>query len=177
MKAKLVRESISLDIKNSVRIFLNVDKINEAFNKGDYLAMLDNGGMPFIVNLKNKISTVYKHEFALEYDKIFTDKGKNKDSSILLKIDDKYIFIGDNIYEFTTDEEIIDFKSPIGNSGVPYPVAIGEKNIYFMLDKVYVDKKEIGKTDDFYGTYYKEKDTLKKTKFKNYKSLVKRVLG
>jgi len=47
-------------------------------------------------------------------------------SSILVKVTNKeYIFIGWKIQSFSTDETIIDYASPIGNSDVPYPVAYG----------------------------------------------------
>jgi hypothetical protein len=61
-------------------------------------------------------------------------------NSILLQIGkDSYVFIGRIIYEFSTnDDQIIEYYSPVGNIDVPYPVAIGEKNIYFMLDLKYV---------------------------------------
>jgi hypothetical protein len=159
---------------NILKIYLNSNIFESNKPKGDNIFTLDNGGRPFIVNLDDKISTIYKQEIRFEYDKMFIDKGKNKNSSVLLKKDNKYIFVGDKVYEFTTDDKIIDFKSPIGNSAVPYPVAIGEKNIYFMLDNVYVDKKEIGDSKDFYGTFYDNKETLTTNKMKNYKCLIKR---
>ena len=42
------------------------------------------------------------------------------------------------IYEFYTIDNIIKYYSLVGNSDVPYTVAIGENFIYFMLDKTYV---------------------------------------
>lgn len=57
-------------------------------------------------------------------------------NSILLKIgNNNYVFIGDYVYEFQSLDNIIDFFSMIGNSDVPYPVAIGEKNVYYLIDK------------------------------------------
>jgi len=56
-------------------------------------------------------------------------------NTILLKISEiKYVFIGTEVYEFETDDNIKIYYSPVGNSAVPYPFAIGEKYIYFMLD-------------------------------------------
>ena len=63
-------------------------------------------------------------------------------NSILLKIGDKrYVSIGWTIYEFSTKDEIIEYHSPVGNSDVPYPVAIGTDYVYFMIEDVYVAKE------------------------------------
>ena len=57
-------------------------------------------------------------------------------NSILVKItNNKYIHIGCEIYKFETNDEIVDYISPVGNADVSYPVAFGENNVYFMLDK------------------------------------------
>ena len=81
-------------------------------------------------------------------------------NSILLQIDtNKYVFIGAYIYEFKIDDIINQYYSPVGNNDVPYPVALGSKNNYFMLDKTYVsnDKfKDLTKKNkiDLYSYYY-----------------------
>ena len=143
-------------------------------NKEENIFILDNGGLPFIVNLNDKKSIIYKQELNYNYKNIFTDTDENKNSSVLLELDDKYIFVGTEIYEFTTDDKIIDFKSPIGNSAVPYPVAIGKKNLYFMLDKVYINKEDLKPSEDYYKDFYNLDDDIKKHKFKNLKTIVKR---
>ena len=66
-------------------------------------------------------------------------------NSILLEIEKKlninrYLYIGWEIYEFTTNEPIIRYYSLVGNSDVPYPVAISENYVYFFLDKKYVPR-------------------------------------
>ncbi len=67
-------------------------------------------------------------------------------NSLLIKISKyRYVFIGSEIYSFETndvfmEDEIFDFVSPVGNSDVPYPVAYGYDNVYFMLDKQKVDR-------------------------------------
>lgn len=70
-------------------------------------------------------------EFSGDYGKYFNG------NTILLKIkNDKYVLIGyaENIKEFTIkNDEIKKYYSPVGNNDVPYPLAIGEKNIYFFL--------------------------------------------
>ena len=55
-------------------------------------------------------------------------------NSILLNLSgNKYVFIGESIYEFNTPDHIEEFYSMIGHSDVPYPVAVGEKNVYFLI--------------------------------------------
>lgn len=79
-------------------------------------------------------------------------------NSILIKtINGSYTYIGDRIYNFTipTDDTILEFHSPIYDDN-SYPVAVGVKNIYFMLHGVYADKKDIDLEEQFLGdVYYK----------------------
>lgn len=164
----------SKDNINIFKIILNPNIFEGKQLEADNIFTLDNGGRPFIVNFDDKTSTIYKQEIIFDYDEIFIDRGEDKNSSVLLRKDNIYTFVGDKVYEFTTDDKIIDFDSPIGNSAVPYPVAIGEKNLYFMLDQVYVDKDEIGDTKDYYETFYDNKETLSINKMKNFKMLIKR---
>lgn len=84
--------------------------------------------------------------------------GKEFDgNSILLKIKkDKYVYIGSEIYEFSTTEDINEYISPVGNNDVPYPVAIGKENIYFMLDRVYVPIKKFNTDNVSLKTIKKE---------------------
>jgi hypothetical protein len=125
--------------------------------KGKIYFIMDNGGRPFqVVILGNKVS-IYEQLNWKDYDtiqdytkliktfsnvkKIFIGKdrklGKAFDgNSILLRLSkDQYVYIGSWIYEFVTkDDTIVAYFSKVGNSGVPYPVALGEKNVYFMLE-------------------------------------------
>jgi len=68
----------------------------------------------------------------------------DKGNSVLLHVSaNNYIFVGKNIYEFTMEggEEVDAYYSPIGSNAVPYPVIIGSKNVYFMLDRIYIPKE------------------------------------
>ncbi len=55
-------------------------------------------------------------------------------NSILLRIghelEYRYLFIGIEIFEFTTDEKIYNFVSSVGNNAVPYPYAESDKWCY-----------------------------------------------
>ena len=105
-------------------------------------------------------------------------------NSILLQIkNNKYVFIGQNIFEFTTNDTINYFTSPVGNNDVPYPLAIGDKNSYFMLDNTFVLNDNIEFTKEIkldpYLYYYEnirsyEKSTPAK-KMLNFKVVQKRL--
>ena len=107
-------------------------------------------------NINNNKWVYIKFIKTYKYQKIFIGKSnltelsrlgggygkKFYGNSILLKINSKkHVFIGQNIYEFNTTEIINEYYSTVGNNDVPYPVAIGEKNTYFMLDKRYLSNR------------------------------------
>lgn len=77
--------------------------------------------------------------------------GKEFDgNTILLLLDkNKYVYVdGDKgIFKFSTkNDEIIKYYSPVGNNDIPYPLAIGEKYIYFFYyPNGYLDKEEFPK--------------------------------
>lgn len=58
---------------------------------------------------------------------------------------DRYVYVGDQVYEFSAqpDDAIIEYYSPIGNNDVPYPYAIGEKYVYFVLDRMCIKLEDI----------------------------------
>lgn len=118
----------------------------------------DNGGKPYKVVFDGVKISVYVKSDDVSYNKeIFsiTDfdgffpgedtnfsndsdfREKSKGNSILVRLRElqKYIFIGMNIFSFETTEKILHYYSPIGNSDVPYPVAVGEKNVFFFNRK------------------------------------------
>lgn len=73
-------------------------------------------------------------------DPNYAEMGWAKGNSLLLEISDKhYIHIGDCVFSFNTvdDDVIVKYYSPVGNSDVPYPYAVGKNYIYFMWDKSY----------------------------------------
>ena len=83
-------------------------------------------------------------------------------NSILLQItQNKYVFIGDKIFSFTSKSEIKKFVSPVGNSDVPYPYAVdADGRYYLMIEDVIIDKiTNIKKYDnDPYEFYYENED-------------------
>ena len=90
-------------------------------------------------------------------------------NSILLQISkNKYVWIGRTIHQFTMNDEVEIFYSPLGNSNVHYPVIIGTKNIYFIDIFFYVDRKHLpdNLTDeqwtDLYTIYYDQLESHSK---------------
>ena len=85
-------------------------------------------------------------------------------NTILLQLEEiKYMFIGEQIYTFTTQgDKIIKYISNMGNNCCSYPIAYGEKNIYLLAKKEYLshdkitDKeilKRIKEMDEFFEPY------------------------
>ena len=58
-------------------------------------------------------------------------------NTLLLEFEDnEYVYIsGLEIFEFKTDDKIIDYISFIGNNMTPYTFAVGEKYTYFLYDR------------------------------------------
>ena len=72
----------------------------------------------------------------------------------------KYMHIGREIFEFTMEDDFDAYYSIIGNNDVPYPVLIGSKYVYFMLDHATMPreafKAKMGAADwaDAYRYFY-----------------------
>lgn len=100
-----------------------------------------------IDNAKKLYGPNYK--FKLDGNSVLIEKSKGN-----------YVFVGFQIYEFNIKDNIIEYYSPTGNSFVPYPYAIGEKNTYLMLDSVYINNKD-RITQDPYEQYLNLKNKFK----------------
>jgi hypothetical protein len=144
--------------------------------------MIDNGSEPFVADVtsshveiysqkydndkelyernKKVIDTPYKNIFIGDNDLKDTHsarKGKYPGNSILICIEPgKYIYSGREIYSLETNdgEEIKKYYSPVGNSFVPYPYAVGENYTYFMLDKKTLPNDLLNFKEDIYGQFY-----------------------
>nr|QYA18393.1 hypothetical protein KOM_12_123 [Clandestinovirus] len=143
----------------------------------------DNGGRPFkvVVTTGQKKLQVFKWDRKASEGKekeVYTTKpcystsfvsikvGKDKHASssnprygngnsILVEVKPlNYVFIGHKIMSFQTKERITQYKSPIGNSDVPYPYACTKSHIYLMLESVILEKKDVPKMKDPYHVYY-----------------------
>ena len=71
--------------------------------------------------------------------------------------------MGENLFSFETNDEIVDYFSEHGNNDVKYPFAYGKENIYFMLHQKYVPIQEYEKSPikNEYQYLYKKDDELK----------------
>lgn len=74
-----------------------------------------------------------------------------------------YIYIGDEIYSFTSKHKIVKFSSPVGNSLVSYPWAKDLKNNFYMLVEHTVIKKTLYTTEDPYWIYYHHREEYVKS--------------
>jgi hypothetical protein len=145
----------------------------------------DNGGHPFRVeddgsqvivfrqtfNDETENYEVGKEVYRVKYKRLYVGEDPYKFSpvwepwmrgnSILLHLGGlKYVFIGHAVLEFEIDkedEEIVKYISYMGNSGVPYPYAIGKKHTYIIpLDKgsnQKIDNSILDLKDDVWGQY------------------------
>ena len=116
-----------------------------------------------------------KHLFDFVANEIFIGKKspkggydglKPKDAegnSILLRVGEKYVYIGSEIYEFSpkAGDTIQKYYSDVGNSDVPYPYAVGNTHVYIMLDKIAIEKSFFDMKKDIYGQYYDATTFLK----------------
>ncbi len=72
--------------------------------------------------------------------------------------------IGRDIFEFTMDDDFDAYYSLIGNNDVPYPVLVGSKKVYFMLDRetmpreAFTAKMTAAEWADGYAYFYGTKD-------------------
>jgi hypothetical protein len=169
----------------------------------------DNGGRPFTVVVEGRTVTIFKEGSAdpfatYKVKKVFPGKSSGKcygsdhdpetasqftGNSVLLQLSaTHYVYIGHEIYEFTMEDPLVKYYSLVGHSDVPYPVALGKENVYFMLDKKYVPRSKFPEEtpwEDAYQSYYGTWDTKKKKwvdsmedlahKMKGFKLIHKRV--
>jgi hypothetical protein len=63
-------------------------------------------------------------------------------NTILLHLSgNKYMYVGESIYEFTMEDEFEAYYSMMGRNDVPYPVLLGSKYVYMMLDHVFIPRE------------------------------------
>ena len=141
----------------------------------------DNGSLPYMVTVDiNKVTIYenideyYKLLFQKKVKKVYIGKDINNKkftgNTILLQLTNiKFICITSKIFSFELekDDMIVKYFSQIGNNDVPYPVLLGKKNFYSMVDTTFCNRDEFPpnyKTDDFmnghtfyYGVFDKKK--------------------
>jgi hypothetical protein len=128
--------------------------------------------MTFAPDYENNEEVIYTEFLKYSFDKIFIGKSNLNDmtnynseygnkfdgNSILFSLKEeplKYMFVGQYIYTFIAESEIIEYCSPVGNSNVPYPYAIDiNGNYYLMIEQVHLKLDDKFKYDP-YTEYYK----------------------
>lgn len=182
-----------------------IEKIDEEIwnttKNNAYYETHDNGGRPFRLINKNDTIIIFEQIYddgqiagiilliLNKYNKIFIGEDPSLDpyfkgNSNLIYVSKrktgyKYIFVGDEIYSFITEDRIIEYHSLVGNSNVPYPYAIGEKYTYLMIEEVCIENKNRN-DDNPYSQYYdynqkfsnKSKKEFKEKNFKKYETKI-----
>ena len=119
--------------------------------------------------MQTKYINIFVGDNDLKFDDYEMEKGEGRGNSILLQTGkNKYIYIGDGIRSFTTknSDVIKKYYSPVGNNVVPYPYAVGEKYVYFMLGNVHQPVEDFDLKKDAYMQYYGW--NIKREEEKNY---------
>lgn len=71
----------------------------------------------------------------------------------------KYVLISNEIYEFEIPEPIVRFRSPVGNSNVPYPFAVSQTGKVYLLGEQVVIPPTPEDPYSPYKHYYVQKGT------------------
>ena len=90
---------------------------------------------------------------------------KPNNENFLFKIEDKkYIHVGEKLFSFETDDEIVKHSSEHGFSDIKFPIACGKENIYFMLHQKYFPIQEYENStmkNEYHQYLYKKDEELK----------------
>ena len=81
----------------------------------------------------------YLHLFRPNEHGEYSHIRKPNNENFLFKIEDKkYIHVGEKLFSFETNDEIVKYSSEHGFNDVIFPFAHGKENIYFMLHQKYI---------------------------------------
>ena len=89
---------------------------------------------------------------------------KPNNENFLFEIEDKkYIYVGEKVISFETNDKIIKYSSELGFNDIKFPFAHSEENIYFMLHQKYIPLQEYENSTmkDEYQYLYKKDRELK----------------
>ena len=89
---------------------------------------------------------------------------KSNDENFLFKIEDKkYVHVGEKLFSFETNDEIVKYSSEHGFNDVKFSFAHDKENIYFMLHQKYVPIQEFENSTvkNEYQYLYKKDEKLK----------------
>ena len=73
--------------------------------------------------------------------------GKPHDVNFQFKIEDKkFVHVGEKVFTFETNDEIVNHSSELGFNNVKFPFVYGEENIYFMIHQKRIPIQEFEKS-------------------------------
>ena len=78
--------------------------------------------------------------------------------------DKKYIYFGERIFSFETDNEVTEYFSEDGHNDVKYPFALSNENIFYMLHQKFIPIEEYQNSTmkNEYQYLYRKDDELKR---------------
>ena len=124
--------------------------------------------MPYRDSPHHEIEMVIKFDYHYLFKPFDLDKKTHArivtDENFLFKNEDKkYIFVGENVYNFETIDDIDEYFSETGNKDIKYLFALSKENIYYMAHQKYITIEEIenSKMFDEYQYLYKKDSELK----------------
>ena len=128
-----------------------------------------NGRFPFLVNINNTNKTleIYKQpsydqpDYSIlvhntKFQKVMLGKCNAQlcdrvpgelGNTILANLGgNKYLYIGEKVYEFKTKQPILSFDSPVGNNDSPYPFAKTQEQIILFVENAVISNSLIDDT-------------------------------
>ena len=124
--------------------------------------------MPYRDSTHHEIEVVMSFNslnlFELNKDTEDYHKRGPNDKSFLFEIEDKrYIYVGEKLITFETNDKIVESSSEESFSDLKYQLAHGKENIYFLLHQKYIsiDEYKNSTQKDEYKYLYKEEVELK----------------
>ena len=80
---------------------------------------------------------------SFDYLGVFGPDENKKDGNFLFEISDKkYVHVGEKLFTFETNDEIVDHFTEHVSNDVKYTYAYGKENVYFMLHQKYIPIQE-----------------------------------
>ena len=133
------------------------------FNTNIVLIFKDLKKLRFINLYRNSPHQEIEIVMSLDYLHVFRPNESNKYGNFLFEIGDKkYIHVGEKLFSFETNDEIVDYFSEHGFNDVKYTYAYGKENIYFKLHQKYIpiQENEISTMKNEYQYLYKKNDKI-----------------
>ena len=101
---------------------------------------------------------------SFDYLHVFGPDENNKEGNFLFEIKNKkYVHVGDKLFSFETNDEIVHYFTEHGNNDVKYSFAYSKENIYFLLHQKYIPLQEYENSTmkSEYQYLYKKDEELK----------------